>query len=438
MADWIKSSRHTVAFTGAGISVSSGIPDFRGPNGVWTLEKQGKKVEFDVPFDAARPSFTHMALVALMKRGYMHYIVSQNVDGLHIKSGVPRDRLSELHGNIFAEHCDACDTEYIRDFDGQTRCRGGESTSGCAAMRARVRALRLQPQIASNLSRCCSLLPVRGMGCQPTGRLCDNPMCRWPLRDKTIDWDSPLPDAEFARAIDAHKRAELALCLGTSLRIRPAGNMPLRTLRKHAKPEPGRLVIVNLQKTHLDRSASMRLHVRTDALMREVCRLLEVEVDHHDPAAIANEERQQQAADAAAAAPRQTRKKGRATRGRKTAVKIEDEPIAAAAASSSAAAVAVADDDTSCGAVGVVASSRNDAPGSPSLAMRCAAAAADFVASSAAAAAAATVKRARDDRSDDASLDSEPQLKHAKLEHDADKDHDTGVDDVSPAIKTEQ
>ena len=69
---------------------------------------------FDTSFEAAQPSFTHKALLALMKAGFMHYIVSQNVDGLHIKSGVPRDKLSELHGNIFAEQCDACNTEYIR------------------------------------------------------------------------------------------------------------------------------------------------------------------------------------------------------------------------------------------------------------------------------------------------------------------------------------
>jgi NAD-dependent SIR2 family protein deacetylase len=66
-----------------------------------------------------QPSFTHMALVALMKKGLLHYIVTQNVDNLHLRSGVPRERHSELHGNIFAEHCDRCNTEYIRTFDGQ-------------------------------------------------------------------------------------------------------------------------------------------------------------------------------------------------------------------------------------------------------------------------------------------------------------------------------
>lgn len=57
------------------------VPDFRGPKGVWTLEKQGKKCEFDTSFEAAKPSFTHYALVALMKKGLIGFIVSQNVDG---------------------------------------------------------------------------------------------------------------------------------------------------------------------------------------------------------------------------------------------------------------------------------------------------------------------------------------------------------------------
>lgn len=108
------------------------------------------------------------------------------------------------------------------------------------------------------------------------------------------------------------------LLQGTSLRIRPAGNMPLRTLRKHGKEAPGRLVIVNLQKTHCDRSASMRFHVRTDALMREVCAILGVAVDHDDKeaaalaaAAAAAEDAQHAAAQAAAAASPPTARKVR-------------------------------------------------------------------------------------------------------------------------------
>ncbi len=89
-------------------SYNPGIPDFRGPKGVWTLEKQGKEVETEVTFEDASPTLTHMALVALVQAGVVKFIVSQNVDGLHLKSGLHRDKLSELHGNMFMEKCEKC------------------------------------------------------------------------------------------------------------------------------------------------------------------------------------------------------------------------------------------------------------------------------------------------------------------------------------------
>lgn len=81
---------------------------FRGPNGVWTLEKQGKKPSTNVSFADAKPTKTHMILKKLVECNKVQYVVSQNIDGLHLKSGLSRKHLAELHGNMFVDECNVC------------------------------------------------------------------------------------------------------------------------------------------------------------------------------------------------------------------------------------------------------------------------------------------------------------------------------------------
>jgi NAD-dependent SIR2 family protein deacetylase len=98
-----------IAFTGAGISTSTGIPDFRSgkdtvlPTGPGAWEKAALKLntkaKLSVPTVKAKPSVTHMSLVTLQQYGVLKYLVSQNTDGLHLRSGFPSDFISELHGN---------------------------------------------------------------------------------------------------------------------------------------------------------------------------------------------------------------------------------------------------------------------------------------------------------------------------------------------------
>ncbi|KAL5794335.1 hypothetical protein ACOSP7_002929 [Xanthoceras sorbifolium] len=156
----IKESKHLVAFTGAGISTSCGIPDFRGPKGVWTLQSEGKDVpEASVPFHCAMPSITHMALVELEKAGILKFVISQNVDSLHLRSGIPREKLAELHGNSFSENCQSCGVEYLRDFEIET------------------------------------------IGMKKTPRRCADVQCGDRLRDTVVDWEGALPPKEMNLAM---------------------------------------------------------------------------------------------------------------------------------------------------------------------------------------------------------------------------------------------
>ncbi len=99
-ANWIAESKRLVVFTGAGISTDSGLPDFRGPDGVWTRRDKGLPPPKSLPWDQVRPNQGHYAIVEFMNMGKLDYLISQNVDGLHAKSGIPFEKLAELHGNI--------------------------------------------------------------------------------------------------------------------------------------------------------------------------------------------------------------------------------------------------------------------------------------------------------------------------------------------------
>lgn len=230
LADLVKRSRKMVIHTGAGISTSAGIPDFRGPQGVWTLRAQGLSPKRSP--GAYAPTLTHMAIVGLLEAGRLYHLISQNTDGLHIRSGIPTDKISELHGNTNMEQCTKCGHRFIRKFHTRT---------------------------------------AHDVHDHRTGRKCE--LCGGPLKDTIINFGENLPRDQLEKAYQVSQEADLAIVLGSSMRVSPANDLPLTTA-KRGKP----LVMVNLQKTPLDSACRLRIFAKTDEVMAMLAERLQMEI----------------------------------------------------------------------------------------------------------------------------------------------------------------
>ena len=227
LTDLIAHSVRTVAFTGAGISTESGIPDFRSPGGIWSKmqpiefgdfvasaemrrESWRRKMVIDHDFKQAQPNRGHRALSALVERGICSSIITQNIDGLHQASGVGDDRVVELHGNSTYAACLTCRTRY-----------------------------ELGP-IFQAFERD-ETLPV-----------CT---CGGLVKTATISFGQAMPAAEMDRAEEETLACDLFLAMGSSLVVYPAAAFPMLAKRNGAK-----LVIINREPTEQDGTADLVLH----------------------------------------------------------------------------------------------------------------------------------------------------------------------------------
>lgn len=226
--------------TGAGISTSSGIPDFRGPKGVWTLEKQGKFYTGDTTFDSAKPSYSHFALNILFKKQFIKFLVSQNVDGLHLRSGFPREFMAELHGNMFVLKCKNCG--HIKILEKASQLIGQKNS---------------------------------GIKCENPKRR--SPACRGVYYDTVLDWEHDLPENDYLKSYSNAKTSKINLVLGSSLQILPANKLPLvaKSSKTFGKNE-AKFVIVNLQRCKFHKRVDLAIHSKIDKVMIDVCKGLDI------------------------------------------------------------------------------------------------------------------------------------------------------------------
>eukprot|EP01089_Gocevia_fonbrunei_P001635 TRINITY_DN1151_c0_g1_i1.p2 TRINITY_DN1151_c0_g1~~TRINITY_DN1151_c0_g1_i1.p2 ORF type:complete len:481 (-),score=94.06 TRINITY_DN1151_c0_g1_i1:58-1500(-) len=249
LAELIRASKHMVFFTGAGISTSAGIPDFRGPEGKWTLEAQGKtRTAKTVSSIKAMPTPTHMSIVKLQKQGICKYLISQNCDGLHRRSGISPEKISELHGNGNIEFCEDCGYEYLRDFH-------------CT---------RLKPGRDHYTGRHC-VVPINN-----EKNMNEKKFCNGRLMNSTIDFGQNLPQKPLTLAEKNSRKSDLHIVLGSSLTVSPACDMPKTTAEEGAGGKD--LVIVNLQKTPLDNYATLRIFAPVDVVMNGIMARLKLDI----------------------------------------------------------------------------------------------------------------------------------------------------------------
>ena len=244
IATWIEQADIVVALSGAGISTGSGIPDFRGPNGVWTKNPDAEKsAQLDVYLgDAelrkrtwqnrlrsemwdAKPNAAHDALVALEQMGKLHGIVTQNVDGLHHAAGQRADIVVEIHGNVREAKCVDCGWHGPMD-ETLDRVRAGEEDPECVE-------------------------------------------CGGILKSATISFGENLVRADLHRSQIAAARADLFLAIGTSLVVYPAAELPEIALRNGA-----RLVIMNAEPTPYDAVAAAVVREPLETALPELVTLV--------------------------------------------------------------------------------------------------------------------------------------------------------------------
>ncbi len=241
LREWFDEAQRVVALTGAGISTESGIPDYRGPNGVWTRNPAAEKLatlqnyladpevrkaswrgRLDHPAFTAKPNAGHTALVTLEQRGKLHALITQNVDGLHLLAGSSPEKVIEVHGNLHGVICMECGWKGSMQ-PTLDRVRAGEEDPSCA---------------------CCGGI----------------------LKSDTISFGQALVPHVIDRAMRVAEETDLLLAVGSTLQVYPVAHaVPI------AKSRGARVVIVNNQPTQFDSLADVVLREPIGKVLPLIC-----------------------------------------------------------------------------------------------------------------------------------------------------------------------
>jgi len=239
VADLIINAKRVVVFTGAGVSTESGIPDFRSPGGIWSRfdpddftyqkfirdpearRKQWQMLGEGLLTTKAKPNPAHYAFAELDKLGKLDCVITQNVDNLHQKAGVPADRVFELHGNIQWAVCLSCGRRYPFE-QIKARLDKGEEIPDCE-------------------------------------------VCHGILKPDAVFFGEQLPYDVLTEATHRSSDCDLFIVVGSTLIVYPAAYMPIYAAQAGAK-----LVIINLSSTPMDREAAVLIRAKAGEAMSRI------------------------------------------------------------------------------------------------------------------------------------------------------------------------
>ena len=238
LSELISDSKAPIFFTGAGISTNSGIPDFRGPKGIWKtnkpiyfqefinskekrIESWEKKFSNELNINRAKPNLGHQKIAEIMKIKDLSHLITQNVDNLHQETGVNEDQITELHGNATYAKCLDCQLRYDLSELKESFLRTNEPP------------------------------------------LCDE--CNGLIKTATVSFGQPMPEEEMVIAQKKSINSDLFICIGTSLAVFPAADLPVL-----AKETGSKLVIINNEPTQMDHIADLVINRDISEVFSEI------------------------------------------------------------------------------------------------------------------------------------------------------------------------